>query len=68
MNICFRVTKAGNADESEKAFLKGATCLGLTGLKATGVLAGSALDTANTTPGGTEAGGLHRSLYEGRFG
>ncbi|KAL2167182.1 hypothetical protein VTG60DRAFT_1637 [Thermothelomyces hinnuleus] len=33
MNICFRVTKNGNIDEAEKAFLKEATSQGLTGLK-----------------------------------
>lgn len=33
MNICFRVTKGGDIDESEKKFLKDATAIGLTGLK-----------------------------------
>lgn len=33
MNICFRVAKGGDVDGSEKAFLKEATALGLTGLK-----------------------------------
>ncbi|PSS00826.1 phosphoserine aminotransferase-like protein [Coniella lustricola] len=33
MNICFRVTKGGDIDEAEKAFLKQSTDLGLTGLK-----------------------------------
>ncbi|EEA24973.1 Phosphoserine transaminase [Talaromyces marneffei ATCC 18224] len=33
MNICFRVTKGGNVDEAEKAFIKGATERGLLGLK-----------------------------------
>jgi phosphoserine aminotransferase len=33
MNICFRVTKGGDIDASEKGFLKEATTLGLTGLK-----------------------------------
>lgn len=33
MNICFRVTKGGDVDASEKAFLKEATSIGLTGLK-----------------------------------
>ena len=33
MNICFRVTKGGDVDASEKAFLAAATKLGLTGLK-----------------------------------
>lgn len=33
MNICFRVTKGGEVDASEKAFLKQATAQGLTGLK-----------------------------------
>ncbi|KAF5536285.1 tRNA modification GTPase [Fusarium phyllophilum] len=33
MNICFRVTKNGDTDATEKAFLKEATAQGLTGLK-----------------------------------
>jgi phosphoserine aminotransferase len=33
MNICFRLTKRGNVDDAEKAFLKEATALGLTALK-----------------------------------
>ncbi|EXA42389.1 phosphoserine aminotransferase [Fusarium oxysporum f. sp. raphani 54005] len=33
MNICFRVTKNGDTDGTEKAFLKEATAQGLTGLK-----------------------------------
>lgn len=33
MNICFRVTKGDDVDAAEKAFLKEATALGLTGLK-----------------------------------
>lgn len=33
MNICFRVTKGGDVDAAEKAFLKEATAKGLTGLK-----------------------------------
>lgn len=33
MNLCFRVTKGGNVDEAEKAFLKGSVEKGLTGLK-----------------------------------
>jgi phosphoserine aminotransferase len=33
MNICFRVTKNGDIDASEKAFLAAATNQGLTGLK-----------------------------------
>lgn len=33
MNICFRVTKGGDIDAAEKAFLAGAEKLGLTGLK-----------------------------------
>ncbi|OIW29618.1 phosphoserine aminotransferase-like protein [Coniochaeta ligniaria NRRL 30616] len=33
MNICFRVTKNGDVDASEKAFLAAATKQGLTGLK-----------------------------------
>ncbi|KAL4990184.1 pyridoxal phosphate-dependent transferase [Aspergillus falconensis] len=33
MNICFRVIKNGNIDESEKSFLKGGTERGITGMK-----------------------------------
>ncbi|KAL4741111.1 pyridoxal phosphate-dependent transferase [Aspergillus similis] len=33
MNICFRVVKNGNVDESEKTFLKGGTERGITGMK-----------------------------------
>jgi phosphoserine aminotransferase len=33
MNVCFRVTKGGDVDTAEKAFLKEATGLGLIGLK-----------------------------------
>ncbi len=33
MNICFRVTRGGDVDAAEKAFLKEATARGLTGLK-----------------------------------
>ncbi|EAA64520.1 hypothetical protein AN2409.2 [Aspergillus nidulans FGSC A4] len=33
MNICFRVVKNGNIDESEKTFLKGGTERGITGMK-----------------------------------
>lgn len=33
MNICFRVSKNGDVDAAEKAFLKEATSNGLTGLK-----------------------------------
>ncbi|EED18800.1 phosphoserine aminotransferase [Talaromyces stipitatus ATCC 10500] len=33
MNLCFRVTKGGNVDEAERAFIRGATERGLLGLK-----------------------------------
>lgn len=33
VNICFRVTKGGDVDGSEKAFVEQATAQGLTGLK-----------------------------------
>lgn len=33
MNVCFRVTKGGDVDAAEKAFLAGGETLGLTGLK-----------------------------------
>lgn len=33
VNICFRVTKGGNLDAAEKAFLEESAAQGLTGLK-----------------------------------
>lgn len=50
MNICFRVTKAGNVDEAEKAFLKEATALGLTGLKGHRSVGGIRASNYNSIP------------------
>ncbi|KAL2111820.1 hypothetical protein VUR80DRAFT_9208 [Thermomyces stellatus] len=50
MNICFRVTKDGSIDESEKAFLKQATSLGLTGLKGHRSLGGIRASNYNSIP------------------
>ncbi|SPN98829.1 related to 3-phosphoserine aminotransferase [Cephalotrichum gorgonifer] len=50
MNICFRVTKGDNPDESEKAFLKGASALGLTGLKGHRSVGGIRASNYNSIP------------------
>lgn len=50
MNICFRVTKNGTVDESEKAFLKEATALGLTGLKGHRSVGGIRASNYNAIP------------------
>lgn len=50
MNICFRVTKGGNVDESEKAFLKQSTELGLTGLKGHRSVGGIRASNYNSIP------------------
>jgi phosphoserine aminotransferase len=50
MNICFRVTKNGNTDETEKAFLKEATSLGLTGLKGHRSVGGIRASNYNSIP------------------
>ncbi|KAH8888819.1 phosphoserine aminotransferase-like protein [Thozetella sp. PMI_491] len=50
MNICFRVTKNGNIDESEKAFLKEATSGGLTGLKGHRSVGGLRASNYNSIP------------------
>ncbi|KAK0635299.1 pyridoxal phosphate-dependent transferase [Bombardia bombarda] len=50
MNICFRVTKNGTVDESEKAFLKEATALGLTGLKGHRSVGGIRASNYNSIP------------------
>ncbi|KAL2266543.1 hypothetical protein VTJ83DRAFT_5895 [Remersonia thermophila] len=50
MNICFRVTKNGNIDESEKAFLKEATAQGLTGLKGHRSVGGIRASNYNSIP------------------
>ncbi|EGS20974.1 phosphoserine aminotransferase-like protein [Thermochaetoides thermophila DSM 1495] len=50
MNICFRVTKGGNIDEAEKAFLKEATSRGLTGLKGHRSVGGIRASNYNSIP------------------
>ncbi|KAL1842488.1 hypothetical protein VTJ49DRAFT_5094 [Mycothermus thermophilus] len=50
MNICFRVTKNGNIDESEKTFLKEATAQGLTGLKGHRSVGGIRASNYNSIP------------------
>ncbi|KAJ4389359.1 Phosphoserine transaminase [Gnomoniopsis smithogilvyi] len=50
MNICFRVTKGGNVDEAEKAFLKQSTDLGLTGLKGHRSVGGIRASNYNSIP------------------
>ncbi|OJJ50132.1 hypothetical protein ASPZODRAFT_110243 [Penicilliopsis zonata CBS 506.65] len=50
MNICFRVTKGGNVDEAEKAFLKGAVERGLTGLKGHRSVGGIRASNYNAIP------------------
>ncbi|KAH6850799.1 pyridoxal phosphate-dependent transferase [Chaetomium sp. MPI-CAGE-AT-0009] len=50
MNICFRVTKNGNTDDTEKAFLKEATSLGLTGLKGHRSVGGIRASNYNSIP------------------
>ncbi|KAK3951233.1 phosphoserine aminotransferase [Pseudoneurospora amorphoporcata] len=50
MNICFRVTKGGNVDEAEKAFLKESTDLNLTGLKGHRSVGGIRASNYNSIP------------------
>ncbi|KAL2021200.1 hypothetical protein VTK56DRAFT_7387 [Thermocarpiscus australiensis] len=50
MNICFRVNKNGNIDESEKAFLKEAASQGLTGLKGHRSVGGIRASNYNSIP------------------
>ncbi|KAK4156487.1 hypothetical protein C8A00DRAFT_41061 [Chaetomidium leptoderma] len=50
MNICFRVTKNGNVDDVEKAFLKEATSQGLTGLKGHRSVGGIRASNYNSIP------------------
>ncbi|KAK4453607.1 hypothetical protein QBC34DRAFT_394506 [Podospora aff. communis PSN243] len=50
MNICFRVIKNGTVDESEKAFLKEATSIGLTGLKGHRSVGGIRASNYNSIP------------------
>ncbi|KAI8234854.1 Phosphoserine aminotransferase [Colletotrichum sp. SAR 10_96] len=50
MNICFRVTKGGDVDATEKAFLKNATSIGLTGLKGHRSVGGIRASNYNSIP------------------
>ncbi|CEL09403.1 Putative Phosphoserine aminotransferase [Aspergillus calidoustus] len=50
MNICFRVIKNGNVDDSEKAFLKGGTERGITGLKGHRSVGGIRASNYNAIP------------------
>ncbi|KAK3905417.1 phosphoserine aminotransferase [Staphylotrichum tortipilum] len=50
MNICFRVTKNGNVDETEKVFLKESTSQGLTGLKGHRSVGGIRASNYNSIP------------------
>jgi phosphoserine aminotransferase len=50
MNICFRVTKNGDIDATEKAFLKEATAQGLTGLKGHRSVGGIRASSYNSIP------------------
>ena len=50
MNICFRVTKNGDTDGTEKTFLKDATAQGLTGLKGHRSVGGIRASSYNSIP------------------
>ncbi|KAF0330404.1 Phosphoserine aminotransferase [Colletotrichum sp. SAR11_59] len=50
MNICFRVTKGGDVDATEKTFLKDATSIGLTGLKGHRSVGGIRASNYNSIP------------------
>ncbi|KAI1162812.1 phosphoserine aminotransferase [Nemania serpens] len=50
MNICFRVTKGGDIDAAERAFLEEGTALGLTGLKGHRSLGGIRASNYNSVP------------------
>lgn len=50
MNICFRVTKGGDVDGTEKAFLKEAASQGLTGLKGHRSVGGVRASSYNSIP------------------
>ncbi|TDZ26461.1 Phosphoserine aminotransferase [Colletotrichum orbiculare MAFF 240422] len=50
MNICFRVTRGGDVDASEKAFLKESTAQGLTGLKGHRSVGGIRASNYNSIP------------------
>ncbi|KAL4977588.1 pyridoxal phosphate-dependent transferase [Aspergillus desertorum] len=50
MNICFRVIKNGNVDESEKTFLKAGTERGITGMKGHRSVGGIRVSNYNAIP------------------
>ncbi|OLN85039.1 Phosphoserine aminotransferase [Colletotrichum chlorophyti] len=50
MNICFRVTKGGDVDAAEKAFLRESTAQGLTGLKGHRSVGGIRASNYNSIP------------------
>ncbi|KAK1992694.1 phosphoserine aminotransferase [Colletotrichum falcatum] len=50
MNICFRVTRGGDVDAAEKAFLKESTAQGLTGLKGHRSVGGIRASNYNSIP------------------
>ncbi|KFA66693.1 hypothetical protein S40285_05003 [Stachybotrys chlorohalonatus IBT 40285] len=50
INICFRVTKGGDVDAAEKAFLQESTAQGLTGLKGHRSLGGIRASNYNSIP------------------
>ncbi|GJC81958.1 phosphoserine aminotransferase [Colletotrichum tofieldiae] len=50
MNICFRVSKGGDVDAAEKAFLKESTAQGLTGLKGHRSVGGIRASNYNSIP------------------
>ncbi|TDZ13198.1 Phosphoserine aminotransferase [Colletotrichum spinosum] len=50
MNICFRVTRGGDVDASEKAFLKESAAQGLTGLKGHRSVGGIRASNYNSIP------------------
>ncbi|KAL4902933.1 hypothetical protein BDW74DRAFT_169207 [Aspergillus multicolor] len=70
MNICFRVVKNGNVDESEKTFLKGGTERGITGMKGHRSVGGIRVSNYNAIPempviavaGGT--GGVGKTIVD----
>ncbi|KAL4994674.1 pyridoxal phosphate-dependent transferase [Aspergillus recurvatus] len=70
MNICFRVIKNGNVDESEKTFLKGGTERGITGMKGHRSVGGIRVSNYNAIPdmpviavaGGT--GGVGKTIVD----
>lgn len=64
MNICFRVTKGGDVDAAEKAFLKEGEALGLTGLKGHRSVGGVRASNYNSI---SEAGAEKLAQFIGDF-